>query len=70
MLVRPGDLADRMSTTQQPTILTLPIEAARMKVREILDQFPRTGYATVVENWWQLPDGQIEFTVRNLPTAE
>jgi hypothetical protein len=48
----------------------LPIEAARLKAREILDQFPRAGYATVVENWRQLPDGQIEFTMRHLPTAD
>jgi hypothetical protein len=68
MLVRPRDLADRMSGTQQPAIFTLPIEAARLKAREILDQFPQAGYATVVENWRQLPDGQIEFTMRHLPT--
>jgi hypothetical protein len=70
MLVRPRDLADRMSTTRQPTIFTLPIEAARLKAREILDQFPQAGYATVVENWRQLPNGQIEFTMRHLPTAD
>ena len=70
MLVRPRDLADRMSGPQRPTIFTLPIEAARLKVREILDQFPQAGYATVVENWRQLPDGQIEFTMRHLPTSD
>jgi hypothetical protein len=69
MLVRPRDLADRMSITQQPTKYTLPIEAARLKAREILGQFPQAGYAAVVENWRQLPDGQIEFTTRHLPTA-
>jgi hypothetical protein len=69
MLVRPRDVADRMSGTQ-PTIFTLPIEAARRKAREILDQFPQAGYVTVVENWQQLPDGQIEFTMRHLPTAD
>jgi hypothetical protein len=70
MLVRPRDLADRMSGSQQPTIYTLPIEAARLKAREILDQFPQAGYAAVVANWRQLPDGQIEFTMRHLPTAD
>jgi hypothetical protein len=70
MLVRPRDLADQMSSTQQPTKFTLPIEAARLKAREILGQFPQAGYATVVENWRQLPDGQIEFTRRHLPTAD
>jgi hypothetical protein len=52
-----------MSSRQQPAIFRLPIEAARQKAREILDQFPQAGYATVVENWRQLPDGQIEFSM-------
>ncbi|MEA2896790.1 MAG: hypothetical protein QOJ84_2405 [Bradyrhizobium sp.] len=69
MLFRPRDLADRMSG-RQPEIFTLPIDAARLKAREILDQFPQVGYTTVVENWRQLPDGQIEFTMRHLPTAD
>ncbi len=70
MLVRPRDLADRMSGTQPTAIFKLPLESARLKAREILDQFPQAGYATVVENWRQLPDGQIEFTMRHLPTAD
>jgi hypothetical protein len=39
-------------------------------VREILDQFPQGNYMAVVENWRQLPDGRIEFTMRHLPTAD
>jgi hypothetical protein len=70
MLVRPRDLADWMFGPQQTEIFTLPIESARLKAREILDQFPQAGYAAVVENWRQLPDGQIEFTTRHLPTAD
>ena len=70
MLVRPRDVAMRMPGTQPTAKLTLPIEAARLKAREILGQSPQGGYATVVENWRQLPDGQIEFTVRHLPTAD
>jgi hypothetical protein len=70
MLVRPRDLADRMSGTQQPETFRLPIDAARLRAREILDQLPRTGYMAVVENWRQLPDGGIEFTKRHLPTAD
>ena len=68
MLVRPRDLADRM---RQPKIFTLPIEAARRKAREILCQScQQIGYVTVVEKWRQLPDGQIEFTMRDLPSAD
>jgi hypothetical protein len=70
MLVRPHDLAERMSGIRQPEIVRLPIEAARLKAREILGQSPRGGYMTVVENWRQLPDGRIEFTLRHLPTAK
>jgi hypothetical protein len=70
MLVRPRDLADRVSAVRQPEIVTLPIEAARRKAREILDRFPQAGYMTVVENWRQLADGQIEFTMRDLPVAD
>ena len=70
MLVRPRDLADRMSGNKQPEIFTLPIDAARCKAREIIDQFPQSGIIPIVENWRQLPDGRIEFTMRHLPTAD
>ena len=67
MLVRPRDLADQMSG---PETFKLPIHAARLKAREILDQLPQAGYMAVVENWRQLPDGRIEFTKRHLPAAD
>jgi hypothetical protein len=59
-----------MSGVQQPEIFTLPIEAARLKAGEILGQLPQAGYTAVVENWRQLPDGKIEFTIRHLATAD
>jgi hypothetical protein len=43
MEVRPRDLADQMSPKRQPKIFTLPIDAARLKAREILDQCPQGG---------------------------
>jgi hypothetical protein len=70
MVLRPHDLADRMSAAPQPKTFTLPLDAARQKAREILDRFPEAGYMAVVENWRQLPDGQIEFTMRHFPAAE
>ncbi len=70
MLARPRDLADRMTAAREPEIFKLPIDAARAKVREILDRFPQAGYMAVVENWRQLPDGQIEFSMRHLPSAD
>jgi len=49
---------------------TLPVGDARAKAREILGEFPAGGYMTIVEHWRQLPDGQIQFTMRRLPTAD
>jgi hypothetical protein len=73
MANRPSDLATRMRTwDEEPAdgfireTLRLPVEAARIKAREIIRQFPQGGYMTVVEQWRQLPDGQIEFTMRRL----
>jgi hypothetical protein len=57
-------------SAQNPEIFTLPIDAARIKAREVLNQVPQGGYITVVERWQQLPDGWIEFTVRHMPTAD
>jgi hypothetical protein len=70
MRVRPRDLADRMSGVAQREIFTLPVDAARLKAREIIDQSPQRGYLPIVENWRQLSDGKIEFTMRRLPAAD
>ena len=70
MPARPCDVASRMVTAPQPKIFTLPIDSARQTAREILGRFPVAGYTAVVENWRQLPDGQIEFTMRHLPAAD
>jgi hypothetical protein len=77
---RPRDLADRSRELRDLRKLrddgflretfTLPLNAARLTARQILDEYPAGGYMTVVENWRQLPDGQIEFTMRRLPTAD
>ena len=72
MANRPSDLADRLSNRREPDdeTFTLPVEAARLKAREILNQFAHGGYMTIVEQWRQLPDGQIEFVMRRLRTAD
>jgi hypothetical protein len=77
---RPRDLADRSRDLRDLSKLkddgflretfTLPLHVARLRARQILDEYPAGGYMTVVENWRQLPDGQIEFTMRRLPTAD
>jgi hypothetical protein len=49
---------------------TLPLEAARLTVRDILGRVPQGGYRTIVERWQQLPDRKIEFTLRRLPASD
>ena len=49
---------------------TLPLEEARAKVRQIIEDLPTEGLTTIVEDWRQLADGQIEFTMRRLPAAD
>ena len=76
---RPRDLAAKMHAQRDHRKLndgfkretfTLPVDAARVKAREVLDTFPVGGYGTVVEHWRKLDDGRIEFTMKRLPTAD
>jgi hypothetical protein len=69
MLARTGDLLAQTYDMPRHEVFTLPIDAARLKAREILDKSPQAGYKAVVENWRQLADGQIQFTMRHLPTG-
>jgi len=76
MAYQPSDLAERMSNRDEPvdiimrTTFRLPVEAARVKAREILSEVPQGGYMSIVEQWRQLPDGQIELTMRRLRAAD
>jgi hypothetical protein len=78
---RPRDLADQIRNLRDGRkvkggdgltreTFTLPLEEARATVRQIVEDLPTEGLMTVVENWRQLADGQIEFTMRRLPTAD
>jgi hypothetical protein len=49
---------------------TLPREIARQTARAFLDRFPKQAYMSEVERWRELPDGDIEFTMRRLRTAD
>ena len=69
MDARPRDLADRMAHTHGQ-LITLPLNAARRRAREIIEQSPKNGRLAVIENWRQLADGQIEFAVRYFAAAE
>ena len=49
---------------------TLPRLAARAEARKFLDRYPAAGYMSAVENWRELPGGEIEFTMRRLKSAD
>ncbi|WP_441277072.1 hypothetical protein AB7783_05580 [Tardiphaga sp. 172_B4_N1_3] len=75
----PRDLAERMAARQQRRALddgyvresfTQPRENARKTARAFLDRFPKQAYMSEVERWRELPDGDIEFTMRRLRTAD
>ena len=79
---RPRDLARRMArdkTRRRPAAradayrretFSLPREAARAKARELFDRYPKAAYMTAIESWRELPGGEIEFTMRRLPSAD
>jgi len=69
MDARPRDLADRMAHADEQ-LITLPLNAARRKAREIIGQSPKDGRLAVIENWRQLGDGKIEFAVRYFAATE
>ena len=74
MTNRPIDLANRMKGSHESNYpretFTLPLADARRKAREILDQSSKGGYLAIVERWRQLPDGNIEFTMRRMQVVD
>jgi hypothetical protein len=76
MAVRPRDLAARMAGRLKPSdgylreTFKLPREQARQKARDFLTRYPKGGYMSAVESWRELPGGEIEFTMRRLPSAD
>jgi hypothetical protein len=76
MAGRPRDLASRMAGRRQPSdgylreTFKLPREQARQKARDFLARYPKGGYMSAVESWRELPGGEIEFTMRRLPSAD
>ena len=76
MASRPRDLAERMAKRRKPEdgylreTFTLPREQARTRARDFLTRFPKAGYMSAVESWRELPGGDIEFTMRRLPSAD
>ena len=61
---------DQGSSLWRRETYTLPRPEARNKAREWLQKFPKAAYMTEIEFWRELSDGQIEFTMRRLPSAD
>jgi hypothetical protein len=76
MVLTPRDLASRTAGRRRRDdgyvrkTFTLPREEARAKARDFLARYPKQAYMSAVESWRELPDGDIEFTVRRLPSAD
>ena len=76
MAFRPRELADRMARRRKPDdgyvreTFTLPRDKARSKARDFLNRYPKAAYMSAVESWRELPGGEIEFTMRRLPSAD
>jgi hypothetical protein len=76
MVSRPRDLADRMASRRKHDdgylrdTFTLPRDKARSKARDYLTRYPKQAYMSSVESWRELPGGDIEFTMRRLPSAD
>ena len=80
----PRDLAERMARRRKPAAgagtkpgdgylresFTLPRPAARARAQAFFARYPKAGYMSAVETWRELPGGDIEFTMRRLPTAD
>jgi hypothetical protein len=76
MAFRPRDLADRMAKRRKPEdgylrqTFTLLRDLARTAARDFLTRYPKAAYMSSVESWRELPGGDIEFTMRRLPSAD
>jgi hypothetical protein len=76
MTSRPRDLADRMAGRRKlddgylRETFTLPRDKARARARDFLACYPKAAYMSGVESWRELPDGDIEFTMRRLRSAD
>jgi hypothetical protein len=76
MVLSPRDLASRMAGRRRQDdgyvrqTFTLPRDKARAQARDFLARYPKQAYMSAVESWRELPGGDIEFTMRRLPSAD
>ncbi|MCC2095351.1 MAG: hypothetical protein KDJ29_00580 [Hyphomicrobiales bacterium] len=67
---RPGSPIVRNDGMWKRETFTLPRTEARAKAREWFGKFPKAAYMTEIEFWRELSGGEIEFTIRRLPSAD
>jgi len=77
---KPVDVAERVARRRERRTAAegpwrretfrLPRVEARAKAREWFERFPKAAYMTEIESWRELADGEIEFVMRRLPTAD
>jgi hypothetical protein len=80
---RPSDLVDRVAERRarrrgpapeadmwRRESFCLPRPEARAKAREWFERYPKAAYMTEIEFWSERADGQIEFVMRRLPSAD
>ena len=68
----PRDLADAMARRRKARAddgfvrecFTWDRPEARQAARAFLDRWPAAAYMSAVDNWRELPNGRIEFTMR------
>ncbi|MFV0282034.1 MAG: hypothetical protein ACK5JM_14900 [Rhodoblastus sp.] len=62
--------AQSQSSVWRRETFCLPRLEARAKAREWFDLYPKAAYMTEIEFWRVCEDGDIEFTMRRLPSAD
>lgn len=83
---RPQDLARRLAArskephrahapsrpdeTWRRETFRMPRPDAREKARDMLSRFPKAAYMTEIEWWRECENGEIEFTIRRLRSAD
>ena len=78
---KPVDVAERVARRRARRAATaegawrretfrLPRLEARAKAQEWFERYPKAAYMTEIESWRVLPDDEIEFVMRRLPTAD
>jgi len=70
----PRELANRMRQRRDDGFVretfTLRRLEARARAAEFFGRYPKEAYMSVVESWRELPGGEIEFTMKRLPSAD